>query len=320
MYENSEKYQLGERGEIPSFQGMTVSLSHPLNQNNNEDIQQIAHDKLSIGTQNKPPTHTQEDSADSISREFDYTYVKTIARIATYDDLRSAPRVTEIQPAPTTDYIENLASKIYEQAKIAGGEIPYTVIREVTENFIHAQFSEIIVSILDKGNTIRFADQGPGIVQKEKAQLPGFTSAIEPMKKYIRGVGSGLPIVKEYLSLSHGSISIEDNLGTGAVVTVSLCKDLEEKNTQQGNGGWSRKKSSVPSTLIPPLSQREKDFLHFFESEGALGVTDIVNLTDIANSSVYTTLGKLEQAGLIEKVAGKKRILTDFGWRVVESL
>ncbi len=312
MYENSEKYQLEEREESPSFQGMPLSSDYPIDQSNNEGIQQITQDRLSVGTQAKTTNNN--------SQEFDYTYVKTIARIASYDDLRSAPRVIEIQPAPTTDYIENLASKIYEQAKIAGGEIPYTVIREVTENFIHARFSEIIVSILDKGNTIRFADQGPGIIQKEKAQLPGFTSAIEPMKKYIRGVGSGLPIVKEYLNLSHGSISIEDNLGTGAVVTVSLCKDLEKESTQQNNNGWSSRKSSIPSTLIPPLSQREKDFLHFFESEGALGVTDIVNLTDIANSSVYTTLGKLEQAGLIEKVAGKKRILTDFGWRVVESL
>ena len=99
---------------------------------------------------------------------------------------------------------------------------PYTVIREVSENFIHARFAEIIVSILDEGNTIRFADQGPGIMMKDKAQLPGFTSAIEPMKHYIRGVGSGLPIVKEYLDFSHGTISIEDNLGTGAVSYTHL--------------------------------------------------------------------------------------------------
>ncbi len=46
--------------------------------------------------------------------------------------------------------------------------------REVSENFIHARFKEIIVSILDHGNTIRFADQGPGINFKDKAQLPGF--------------------------------------------------------------------------------------------------------------------------------------------------
>lgn len=78
------------------------------------------------------------------------------------------------------------------------------------------------MSILDAGSTIRFTDQGPGIKNKDKAQLPGFSSAIEPMKDYIRGVGSGLPIVRDYLEFSHGTITIEDNMGQGSVVTISL--------------------------------------------------------------------------------------------------
>lgn len=176
----------------------------------------------------------QPEPEESTEKAFDYTYVSATARIAQYDDLRSAPRITEIQPAETTAYIENLASKVYEQAKLAGGSIPYTVIREVSENFIHARFKEIIVSILDEGNTIRFADQGPGILNKEKAQLPGFSSAIEPMKHYIRGVGSGLPIVKEYLGFSHGSITIEDNLGTGSVVTISMADKTPERSHDGG--------------------------------------------------------------------------------------
>lgn len=178
---------------------------------------------------------------------FDYTYVSSVARIALYDDLRSAPRVTEVMPAPTADYIEALATTVYEQAKSQGGTIPYTVIREVSENFIHARFVEIIVSILDGGNTIRFADQGPGIKNKDKAQLPGFSSAIEPMKSYIRGVGSGLPIVRDYLEFSHGTISIEDNMGQGAVVTISL----------KGEEGQSRAASLSPADAEVPV-QREQ--------------------------------------------------------------
>ena len=159
---------------------------------------------------------------------FDYSFVDTVGRIALYDDLRSAPRVVEIKPADTAAYIEALASTVYEQSHGAGGTIPYTVIREVSENFIHARFKEVVVSILDKGNTIRCADHGPGIPSKEKAQMPGFSSAVEPMKNYIRGVGSGLPIVREYLESSHGTITIEDNLGTGAVVTVSLVREEDD--------------------------------------------------------------------------------------------
>lgn len=312
-----------------------------------------------------------DDSADGYAGGFDYTRVNAVARIALYDDLRSAPRVTEIQPATTAEFIENLASKIYEQARSAGGTIPYTVVREVTENFIHARFTEIIVSILDNGNTVRFADQGPGISQKEKAQLPGFTSAVEPMKHYIRGVGSGLPIVKEYLDLSHGTITIEDNLGTGAVVTISMIPDAQPKaenpmepafpqggypgaapypyphqgypRTSQAApyhpvhdgsnpdprmgvpSGWDPARygsdfGKTPLSLVPPLNQRERDFLPIFLSEGALGVTDISRLTGVAPSSTYVTLSKLEEAGLIEKTVGQKRILTDLGYQVANSL
>ena len=38
-------------------------------------------------------------STESVSA--DYSFVTAVARIALYDDLRSAPRVTEIQPAET---------------------------------------------------------------------------------------------------------------------------------------------------------------------------------------------------------------------------
>lgn len=269
------------------------------------------------------------ESADEKAEPYTYTFVQTIARIALYDDLRSAPRVTEIQPAATDEFIEHLSSKIYEQAKMAGGTIPYTVIREVSENFIHAKFAEIIVSILDDGNTIRFADQGPGITQKDKAQLPGFTSATEPMKHYIRGVGSGLPIVKDYLDFSHGTISIEDNLGTGSVVTISLKNDKEQPHNSyrleredgrelspRATGNYYHR----PQLFIPPLSQRERDFLPIFLNEGALGVTDLTRLTGVPQSSTYVTLSKLEEAGLIEKTTGQKRILTDLGFHVASSL
>lgn len=275
-----------------------------------------------MANDNGQTTESTQDSHEEGSR-FDYTYVNSIARVALYDDLRAAPRVTEIQPAETTAYIEKLASTIYEQSKLAGGTIPYTAIREVSENFIHAKFSEVIVSILDDGNTIRFADQGPGIAQKDKAQLPGFSSAIEPMKRYIRGVGSGLPIVKEYLEFSHGTITIEDNLNAGSVVTISTKQEAAQPEpaascgTRTAAGVRERAKAMPP---MPALTQREKSFLPYFLEEGALGVTDLVNLTGVPQSSTHVALKKLEEAGVIEKTVGHKRILTDYGYEVANSL
>lgn len=244
---------------------------------------------------------------------FNYSYVETAARIAIYDDLKAAPRVIEIQPNTTAEYIEDLASTIYSQSQLKGGSIPYTAIREVTENFIHAQFTEIVVSILDSGKTIRFADQGPGIKNKEKAQLPGFSSAVEPMKKYIRGVGSGLPIVKEYLSFSQGTITIEDNLSAGAVVTLSVVE--KDKGIQE-----AMSEPEIPIQSLINLSEREKDFLLLFAEHGALGVTDLVTLSGVAQSSTHSVLKKLEGKKLIKQGGDRKRSLTKQGAEVASSL
>lgn len=269
-----------------------------------------------------------EDAAYPKEAPFDYSQVATPARIACYDDLKAAPRIIEIAPTTTAEFIENLASSVYEQSHRMGGSIAYTAIREVTENFIHARFEEVVVSILDGGDTIRFADQGPGIPQKEKALLPGFSSATEPMKRFIRGVGSGFPLTTEYIEASHGTITIEDNLKTGAVITLSLNPPAEQPRMQapqatvspRMRSGASEMGSVPVQSLIPPLSPRERMFIPLFLREGALGVTDLVNLTGIPQSSTYVVLKKLEEEGIIEKTAGQKRILTDFGFQVATAL
>ena len=74
------------------------------------------------------------------------------------------------------------------------------------------------------------------------------------MKRYIRGVGSGLPIVREYLDYSHGTISIEDNLGTGAVVTISLSsEDAGPTNAIAATPQTSRGQAARPCSLGRPL-------------------------------------------------------------------
>ena len=245
------------------------------------------------------------------SGNFDYSYVNTPARVACYDSLMTAPRVTEIPAGPTNEYIENLTTTIYEQSHMTGGKIPYTTIREVSENFIHARFTEIIVSILDEGNTIRFADQGPGISQKDKAQMPGFSSAIEPMKKYIRGVGSGLPLVREFLNSANGTITIEDNLQSGAVVTISLVQHEEKQEPAPV------REKPVP---VPVLSDRGKTIFKLIANHGPMGVTDIHKTADIPVSSISNEFKKLEEANLIAIATGKKRDLTEYGKKIANSI
>ena len=148
--------------------------------------------------------------------------VRHPARIAIYDDAAAAPRVVEIEPQEVRPYLEEITAAVSRLAREQGGTIPFMVIREIVENFIHAYFIEPTVSILDGGNTIRFADQGPGIANKDLALEAGMTSADEHMKRYIRGVGSGFPTVQQYLEMAGGKLVIEDNMNRGTVVTVTL--------------------------------------------------------------------------------------------------
>lgn len=275
------------------------------------------------------------------------------ALIAVYDAVGAAPRVEKVEPSSVSEYIEGLAARIYELAREQGSSIPYTVIREVTENFIHADFAEPVVSILDQGRTIRFADQGPGIADKNKAVLPGFTTARGDVKRYIRGVGSGLPIVQDYLSFTGGSLSIEDNLGSGAVVTI---RARDSRPASAYHSGFAPSQS-VPSAsafsagghtqyntepAFPPvgffgqernepvlqesatsrspvLSGRQKQVLALVLESGSAGPSLVAKELGVGISTAYRDLAFLEEVGLITSDGGK-RALTLRGLSYIDEL
>ena len=89
--------------------------------------------------------------------------VRHPARIAVYDDASAAPRVVVVEPGEVRSYLEEITATVSRLAREQGGAIPFMVIREIVENFIHAYFQAPTITILDDGNTIRFSDQGPGI-------------------------------------------------------------------------------------------------------------------------------------------------------------
>ena len=172
-----------------------------------------APDNAHLTGETRQPHAPEQDEAASVSYA---------TRIAVYDDMFSTPRVIVIAPQATRPYLEEITNTVYKNMKEQGGSISVMVIREIVENFIHAHFMEPIISILDGGNTIRFADQGPGIEDKELAFEFGITSADSDQKRYIRGTGAGFPLVQQYLENAGGVVSIEDNLNGGTVVTVTL--------------------------------------------------------------------------------------------------
>lgn len=243
---------------------------------------------------------------------FDFSKVENPARIAIYDDLKSSPRIIEIQPQTTKEFIGELAASVYTQASAAGGKIAYSVIKQVSENFIHARFNEIVVSIMPGGNEIRFSDQGPGIKDKEKAKLPGFSSATHEMKRFIDGVGSGLPIANEYLKSSHGTLIIEDNVDAGTVVTLKL-------NSEEKTSAAVTKPVQKYEPILSDITKRGHAILIYLLNNGTSGVKIISEELGYPQSSVHGELTKLEELNLIEKV-GTKRQLTKFGLEVASTL
>jgi hypothetical protein len=144
----------------------------------------------------------------------------TIVRIAVYDSMTAPPRVEEVYGDSSVELIDRLSARVYQIARDAGGPIPYIVVRELSENLIHADFHGVVVSVLDDGHSVRIADSGPGIRDVDRALMPGFSTADASMRGIIRGVGSGLPIAAECMRFAGGGLVIEENLGGGAVVTA----------------------------------------------------------------------------------------------------
>jgi anti-sigma regulatory factor (Ser/Thr protein kinase)/DNA-binding transcriptional ArsR family regulator len=230
----------------------------------------------------------------------------TGARIAVYDSLASAPRVEEVVAQDLAEAIEQVASRTYNLAHERGGQVPYTIIREVSENLIHAGFSEVVVTILDGGNTVRFADQGPGIADKDRAFLPGFSTATADMKRHIRGVGSGLPIVKECLGFAGGTVEVDDNLGRGTVVTLKVRP--------------ASRSESAPEVPVPRLAQRQKQVLSLVMELGSAGPSAVAKELAVGLSTAYRDLASLEEAGLIIADESGKRALTQYGISLLDAL
>ena len=224
------------------------------------------------------------------------------ARIAVYDDQTTAPHVVLVEQTDVRSFLAEVTKQVNDLSHKQGGTIPFTVIRELVENYIHARLADTTVTILDGGNTIRFSDQGPGIADKELALEYGTSSATPEMKMYIRGTGSGLPLAQQYMYDKGGTLTIEDNINGGTVVTISTVKT--PKNIKP-----SRKEES-PSQSVPPIqiSDRYQNVLDYLADHESVGPTDLVKAYGSSQATWSRELRSMEEAGLIRKDGQKRRI------------
>ena len=242
-------------------------------------------------------------------------------RIAVYDNMRSIPRIIDLNFNDINNFINETSEKTYNLSHEIGGRIPYTIIKEIIENLIHADFKEVIITVLDSGNHIIVTDQGPGIEDKEKAFLPGYTSATSKMKEYIRGVGSGFPIIKETITFSGGSVDVKDNIKMGTVISLKL--GLTEKSEKVQDSG-SEPAAELPSDTESEektqtdsldkfngkiLSDRQKKILFVILELEEAGPSTIAKELGFSLSTSYRELIYLEKNKLlIPSSSGKKRL------------
>lgn len=221
-------------------------------------------------------------------------------RLAVYDSPLAAPRVVSLHGQEFHEFVGDLAARTYSFARERGGRIPFVVIREIIENLIHAFFQGAVISILNDGNTIRISDHGPGIVNKALALEPGFTTATPAMRRFIKGVGSGLPVAREQLAFLGGAITLEDNLSRGTVVTLSV-----------GPGPAKQTASTAPDR--PALTARQKKVLLLIAELGSAGPSVLAKELGVSQSTAYRELEFLERGHLITSKTAGKRTLTEDG-------
>ena len=254
--------------------------------------------------------------------------VRYAARIAVYDDKSAAPRVVLVEPKDVRSYLDEIAATVNQLAHEQGGKIPFMVMREIVENFIHAHFVAPTISIMDNGNTIRFSDQGPGIKEKNRALEFGTSSATEEMKSFIRGVGFGLPYAQQYMVEKGGSLTLEDNISGGTIVTLSTrCskdahiqtlptqEDTEEapvNHQKQSIPRASHTVSQQPVTQLPNLvlTDRAKLVLQYLSEHEWVGATELTSAYGLSTPTWSRELKSLVNIGIIGKVGQKYKLTT----------
>jgi len=228
-------------------------------------------------------------------------------RIAVYDTLMSPPRVVAVEERDLPALIASLAEKTYTVCREQGGQVPFTVIQELMENLLHAAFRDVVVTVLDNGQTVRISDHGPGVEEKELAFLPGFTTATAPQRLLIRGVGSGLPIAREALQFLRGVLTVEDNLGGGSVFTIKLPTRPPEE-------------PSRPTAPTVKLSTRQTKVLVLLMELGSAGPKALSRELGISPATAFRELNLLEQKGLIHSLGDGKRALREDGLHLLDSI
>jgi anti-sigma regulatory factor (Ser/Thr protein kinase)/DNA-binding transcriptional ArsR family regulator len=240
-------------------------------------------------------------------------------RIAVYPR-GGEPEITEVSAANPGSAAQKFSRFVSEKVREAGGKVPEESIREVVENLIHAGYRGVVISVLDEGNIVRVSDKGPGVENKNRAMEFGFSGAAPEALNEIRGVGAGLGIARAAAEKIGGTVTIEDNIGGGTVVTISVPGEgsvTEEREPTEQPRPQRRYPDGVPRMNI---SERQQKVLITVLECGEVGPSTVADRLEISVSTAYRDLSVLEEHGLVMADESGKRLISPLGRDLVEAI
>jgi anti-sigma regulatory factor (Ser/Thr protein kinase) len=220
-------------------------------------------------------------------------------RIAVHRAALEPPAITEVRDIAPAPIIESVFSQV---AQISS--VPPLALREIIENLIHADFRDALITILDAGRTVRVSDRGPGITDTRRAVEPGYTTADEHIRQVVRGAGSGLALASGLVAAEGGLLEVEDNLGGGCVVTITV--DGPPAPDSPGEGGQP---NDVQRSLLALLLEMAPAHPETMARELGLPL-----------GAVGRELVLLEHRGLVARFGDGGRVLTERGAAIVATL
>ena len=230
------------------------------------------------------------------------------------------PEITEVSAASPRSATQKFTRLVSEKVREAGGGVPEESIREVIENLIHAGYRGVVISVLDGGNVVRVSDKGPGVENKSRAVEFGFSGASPEVLREIRGVGAGLGITRAAAEKAGGRISIEDNIGGGTVVSISVAGEVpvaEDARVPEEPSSQRRYPDGVPRMNI---SERQQKVLITVLECGEVGPSTVADRLEISVSTAYRDLSVLEEHGLVQADESGKRLISQLGKDLVEAI
>jgi DNA-binding transcriptional ArsR family regulator/anti-sigma regulatory factor (Ser/Thr protein kinase) len=240
-------------------------------------------------------------------------------RIAVYPR-GGEPEVTEVAAANPRSATVKFTRFVMDRVSEAGGRVPEESVREVIENLVHAGYRGVVISILDGGDVVRVSDRGPGVQQKERAMEFGFSGATAEALHEIRGVGAGLGLARAAAEKVGGTVVIEDNIGGGTVVTISVPRQgasSQEREPSFSPAPQRRYPDGVPRMNI---SERQQKVLITVLECREVGPSTVAERLEISVSTAYRDLSVLEEHGLVVTDESGKRIISPLGRDLVEAI